>query len=258
MYVIYKISNIINEKIYVGLTKNLKRRWYEHKKNSKKITKNTYAINFAMHKYGTENFSYSIIDTALDLNEANLKEIKWIQDLKKQGFQLYNETNGGDGTKGHSHPWTEEQKKKMSERNSGAGNPMYGVQKFGKDNPNYGKEMKPHVKQTLLDIRRKLTDEQINQIITLYQTNNYTQTQLSKDFNLSLTQIHRIVNGKSWGNKSHDEILTKPNLTEESVKELKSLYATGNYTQKELSLKFNISLSHTNRILRGKKWKNTN
>lgn len=256
MYYIYGIYNTINGKLYIGITKNMKRRWYEHTKNSRVLSKQSYAIHFAMHKYGIHNFMYKNIGIANDLAEANEKEIKWIKELKLLGFQLYNETDGGDGTAGYSRPWTEEQKHHMSKLMSGAGNPMYGVQLFGEANGNFGKEMKPHVKEKLLNIRRKLTDEQISEIRTLFETGKYTQTQLSKQFGVSLTQIHRIVRDKSWGNKKHDSIITKKNLTKEDVIEIRFMYASGNYTQKEIAIKYNCSVTHINRIINGKKWKN--
>jgi Mor family transcriptional regulator len=133
---------------------------------------------------------------------------------------------------------------------------MYGKQLFGEANGNFGKEMKPHVKETLLKIRRKLTEEQIQEIIILFNTSNYTQTQLSKQFNVSLTQIHRIVKGKSWGNKKHDEILTKKNLIKEDVIKMREEYNSGKFLQKELAIKYNIKENHVNRIINRKKWKN--
>jgi group I intron endonuclease len=56
MYNIYGIYNKINGKIYIGITNNLKRRWSEHKKLSKKITEHSYAVHLAIKKYGLQNF----------------------------------------------------------------------------------------------------------------------------------------------------------------------------------------------------------
>ena len=241
--------------MYVGITKNTISRWKRHKWDTKsKIQSRKHAIHYAMAKYGFDNFIFKIIETLPNLDVANQREIEWISFLKKEGCQLYNETNGGDGALGHL--WTEGQKQKASERNSGEGNPMYGVQLFGEANGNFGKEMKPNVKEALIKIRRKLSDEQINEIISLYSSGNYSQTQLSKQFDISLTQIHRIVSGKSWGNKKHDEIITKKNLTHNDIINIKHMYSSGKYTQKELSIQFNCSLAHMNRIINGKKWKN--
>lgn len=251
---LYMIFNKTNGKIYVGISNNLKERWKRHKSDAKsKNLARKHAIHHALAKYGIVNFIFKSVEQLSNLDAANAKEIEWIKLLKKNGYQLYNETDGGDGHLGLK--WTDEQKKKASERNSGSGNPMYGIQLFGEENGNYGKEMKLHVKEELLKHRRKLTDEQIQKIQLLYATHNYTQTQLAKEFDVSLTQIHRIVNGKSWGNKKHDQVLTKKNLTIENVQQIKLMYITGNYTQKELGVQFNCTTSHINRILNGKKWK---
>lgn len=198
MYNVYGIYNKLNGKLYIGITNNIKRRWSEHKKKSKKITEKSYPIHQALAKYGISNFVFKNIENTSTLDEANIKEMQWIKLLKENNYQLYNQTNGGDGTKGCSNPWTDEQKKKKSIEMSGSNNPMFGIKLFGKSNGNYGKQMKPHVKESLLKTRRKLTDQQIQSIINLFASGKYTQTQLSKDFNVSLTQIHRIVRGKSW------------------------------------------------------------
>lgn len=254
MIYLYLILNQLNNKLYVGLTNNLKRRWREHRKNSNKITKHSYAIHLAMAKYGIDNFLFKTVDESETLEQANEKEMQWIKILKEAGYQLYNETDGGDGTRGHSTKWTDERKKEMSIRNSGSGNPMFGKQFFGSDNPNFGKEMKPHVKDTLLQSRTKLSPSQVVEILKLYATGNYSQTKLSKQFNISLTQIHRVVNGKRSGTNDNKPI-TKHNLIAEQVIELRKLYETGNYKQSELAKKYNISLTQVGRIIRREKWK---
>lgn len=241
--------------MYVGITKNLTSRWKRHAWDAKsKNLAKKHAIQHAIAKYGINNFIFKMIEILPDLETANAREKEWIKSLKENNYQLYNETEGGDGTPGRT--WNEEQKQQASMRNSGADNPMYGVQLFGEANGNYGKEMKPHVRDALLKIRRKLTDQQISEIQSLFSTGEFTQTSLAERFNVSLTQIHRIIKGKSWGDKKHDEILTKKNMTIEDARTLKELYYTGNYTQKELAKQFNCSVTHINKIINGKKWKN--
>ena len=224
-YFLYHIENKINNKLYVGITTNCAKRWRRHILQAQHKIK--HAIHWAILKYGSDNFTFVEIETCNSWEHACERERHWIKQLKETNHQLYNETDGGEGS--------------------------FGVRRYGSENPNYGKKMKPHVKQELLKHRRKLTDEQIQEIQSLYSTNNYKQTQLAKQFSVSLTQIHRVVQGKSWGNKCHDEILTKKNLTVEDVSQIKLLYASGNYTQKELGIKFNCTTSHINRIINGKK-----
>lgn len=256
MYNLYGIYNQLNGNLYIGITNNLKRRWYEHQKAARKLTKDSYAIHRALHKYGISNFIFKCIEQLCDLDSANLREIEWIKILRDNGYSLYNITKGGDGTKGNSHQWTKERKQEASKKYAGSGNPMYGVKLLGKANGNYGKTMKQHVKNKLLKSRRKLNSYQIKKIIKLFNSGKYTQTQLSKDFNVSLTQIHRIVRGKSWGNKNHDAILTKKNLTIEDVKKIKDMYKTKKYTQKYIAKVFGITSNHVYKILSGKKWSN--
>ncbi len=196
MFYLYLIYNTINGKIYVGITSNPKTRWMRHKSDANSNRKQ--AIHCAIFKYGNDKFIFKVVETIDTWEEANAKEMKWIKSLKENAYQLYNETDGGDGVVGTK--WTEERKQRMSKLNSGEGNPMYGVQLFGEANGNYGKQMKYHVKETLLKIRSKITKEQVKEICELFATGQYKQSELCKRFNLSPAQISRIVNGKRWKN----------------------------------------------------------
>lgn len=97
--VIYKITNLINGKIYIGQTiQNLKDRWYRHCGYSGSEGEQNMVIKKAVHKYGKENFTIEELEScqAVDLNE---KEKYWINyyNSYKEG---YNATKGGqDGAK---------------------------------------------------------------------------------------------------------------------------------------------------------------
>ena len=56
---IYKITNKINGKSYIGLTDDIKRRISEHK--SKGDTTNL-LIDHVIKKYGKDNFTYEILE----------------------------------------------------------------------------------------------------------------------------------------------------------------------------------------------------
>lgn len=229
MYYVYGIYNKLNGKLYIGATANCEKRWKRHQNMTNPNIKIKHAIHWALIKYGVNNFIFKKIEELNDWKFALQQERTWIKTLKNLGYQLYNETDGGEGS--------------------------FGVRRYGKDNPNFGKEMKAHVKEELLKHRRKLSDEQIKEIQTLFKTNEYTQSSLAEQFNVSLTQIHRIVRGKSWGDKEHDAIITKKNMTADDARQIKKMYATGNYTQKELAEQFNCTSAHICRIIAGKKWK---
>lgn len=94
---IYKITNIVNNKVYIGCSKNIKQRWISHKSeafNEKHIQYN-YSIHKAFRKYGLENFLFEIIEEILDEKEMFEKEKYWIKYYNSY-INGYNETEGGD------------------------------------------------------------------------------------------------------------------------------------------------------------------
>lgn len=110
--IIYKITNLLNNKIYIGQTINsLMRRWNKHKHNGDPSMK----IAMAIKKYGIENFTIEIIDWANDLTELNYKEWIWISKLNCLDDRFgYNIMEGGGN---HTQP--ESCKLKISIANTG-------------------------------------------------------------------------------------------------------------------------------------------
>lgn len=101
---IYKIENLINGKVYIGQSKDIKKRWSEHCKISQKLNeqyRRSYIHN-AIQKYGLENFSFIVIEQC-DLKDLDKKEIEWIAKYHSYvGDPLcngYNLTIGGQGTR---------------------------------------------------------------------------------------------------------------------------------------------------------------
>lgn len=94
--VIYKITNMINGKLYIGQSKDYKRRKISHKKDFKKSDTILYR---AMRKYGFDNFSWEVIDTANTPDELNNKEMYWIDYynsyIGNKNNNGYNMTKGG-------------------------------------------------------------------------------------------------------------------------------------------------------------------
>lgn len=98
---IYKYTNKINNKVYIGQSINLEKRKYTHKSSAFNEKANDYNSQFhkAVRKYGLENFSYEVVVEIS--NEEYSKEI--LDDLEKYFIQYYNSfrcgynaTEGGD------------------------------------------------------------------------------------------------------------------------------------------------------------------
>ena len=89
---IYKITNIQNNKVYIGQTiRPVKNRFNRHINDAMNNTLNTHFAR-AIRKYGKEKLIIEIIDEAKNQDELNLKEQYWINyyNSVKEG---YNETN---------------------------------------------------------------------------------------------------------------------------------------------------------------------
>lgn len=70
---IYKIVNTINNKVYIGQSIDIEKRWGEHRRNA--FNKNTHTYDYplyrAIRKYGLSNFKFEVIE---ETNQANLTE----------------------------------------------------------------------------------------------------------------------------------------------------------------------------------------
>ena len=99
---IYKITNKINNKIYIGKTSHssIEERFKEHIRDSRKTRCEKRPLYDAMNKYGVENFSIEQIEQVKNDEIASEREQFWIEKLRTYiGFSDcngYNATLGGD------------------------------------------------------------------------------------------------------------------------------------------------------------------
>ena len=59
---IYKITNLINKKYYIGSSLDIKRRWKEHRRNLIKNKHNNIHLQKSWNKYGENSFLFEIIE----------------------------------------------------------------------------------------------------------------------------------------------------------------------------------------------------
>ena len=72
---LYKITNLINQKVYIGITNDYKRRWANHGLENSAISK-------AIRKYGKENFKFEVLFKNVSIEE--------IDELEKEQIKLHN------------------------------------------------------------------------------------------------------------------------------------------------------------------------
>jgi group I intron endonuclease len=131
---VYKITNKVTNKIYIGITNQGSGARYRHHWYESRIGEPS-PIHRSMAKYGEDNFTLEIIDFADTYDELKEKEKYWIKQYNSTDKSIgYNLTEGGDGTFGRKHSEdtkekirqkalgrkvSEETKKKMSETRLG-------------------------------------------------------------------------------------------------------------------------------------------
>jgi group I intron endonuclease len=108
---IYKITNLINGKIYIGSTCNFKDRKSKHKR-----TKSNTMISRAIFKYGWDNFTFDAIefcdkDILIEREQFYLDTLEPFKE--NNGYNILRNCTS-NGWRGHHH--TEESKKIMSEK----------------------------------------------------------------------------------------------------------------------------------------------
>jgi group I intron endonuclease len=204
---IYKIINKSNDKVYIGQTwLTLSKRWGLHCSNKSCCTK----LRNAIEKYGRDNFIIELLDETTSQDFADWLEISYIglYDSIKNG---YNIKEGGSRGK-----WSEESKAKISKTNMGhtvseearrklsiahTGKIITDTHRKNMSIAQTGRKHSENSKQKMRgenNVMAKLIREQVNEIIKLYETGNYTSRQLAKKFSVGKSTILRIINGVSW------------------------------------------------------------
>ena len=91
---IYKITNVINHKIYIGQSKDIKRRWQQHIRASQDINHSSYfnPLYVDFRKYGIENFQFEICETIENYDKKKLDALELFYmkkyDTLKSGYNI--------------------------------------------------------------------------------------------------------------------------------------------------------------------------
>lgn len=84
---LYKITNLINNKIYIGQTVHPEKRWWEHRQRAK-THYDDYPIHLAISKYGEDNFTFEVLEWTDDYDNRERELIKEYNSLSPNGYNL--------------------------------------------------------------------------------------------------------------------------------------------------------------------------
>jgi len=154
---IYQIRNLVNGKVYIGSSVDIKMRWGKHKSQLKTGNHRNQHLLSAWKKYGKENFVFEKIEDVLEKRYLSLREqwfldniIKWDSD-----YNIAKKTDRPPSPKGRRH--SQESKDKMSKLKKGK---VWGSHsqetkdemsktRSGKNHPNWGKHRSKETKEKI-------------------------------------------------------------------------------------------------------------
>ena len=148
---IYKISNTIDDRVYIGSTVNLDKRWSEHKRDLLKNRHQNIHLQRFVNKYGLDCLSFNIIEE-VD-NNILIREQFYLDNINNK-FNIA--TNSSAPMMGKHH--SKDSLEKIAIHSRGSNNPM-----FGKKRPQWLID-----KLTICSLgRNKSIEEKIKRMIML-------------------------------------------------------------------------------------------
>lgn len=272
-FYVYKITNTINNKVYIGKSYNYENRFEHHKwaalKNTDGYQKDDCPKLYnSIRKNGIENFIIESIEEFDDEEKCLLAEKEYI--IKYNSIiNGYNITDGGTGFSGPNHPLIGK-----GYLIAGDKNPMFG--KVGELNPFYGKAHTPEMIANTKERERKWSNDEIieiKQLIINGKTGNQIRS-IEKYKELGDCAISRIKGGYRYKEIGPDiSNLRKKHLEEKDVRNIiidlfdyvdindLSLFATVGKKIKTVKFyndiikpKYNITLGKTRKIVNRDDW----
>lgn len=252
---IYKTTNLINGKIYVG-----KHKWSkEGCLDENYLGSGTYLAR-AIDKYGKENFICEILDTANSLDELNERERFYIKELDAMNQSIgYNLTRGGDGTYLPGRCLGDSKNPVVREKISSTLKVLWEDENSVFNSTRYRELLSEGVSNSHKEGKRKDTYEKISKTKLGHTVSQETRDKISKKLkeDSELNRVARQINkekhqGKMWINNGEKQLLIKSDL---ALDYLNSGWVRGRLPYSEETIK-NMTRGNRNRAdlkrLRGK------
>ena len=267
---IYKITNKINGKSYIGQTQRpMRTRFLRHINDSKY---DNYYFHRAIQKYGIENFCVEILEDNIPKDKINEREIYWIAHyhtyIKDPDCNGYNMTRGGENLVDAIRKLSDEDVAAIKNILATTNRTIFdiasefGVSYFAISDINIGKSWNDN--STQYPIRPHIVSD-INYdtflaAIELLKTQMFSQTVIAEWLNIDSTSvISNINNGKyqkfeyPYGISfpiNNVKIVSKEKIISNKNSILLLLdYLSGTYSRKELADKYGISESYVKSMI---------
>lgn len=189
MQAIYQIKNKTNNKIYIGSTNNINKRWNNHRCKLRKGEHENNYLQQAWNKYGEEVFEFSILEEVNDNNRIE-REIYYLNETKCYEREVgYNFDKNPTDKSGSKNPfYGKKHSQEIKEKMKLAANNRSEELKKSMGSKNKGQNNKS----------AKLNLETAREIRKIYAGGNITYRELINKYNVAHGTIQAIIENRTW------------------------------------------------------------
>lgn len=256
---IYIIKNKLNDKAYIGQSKDVKSRFQSHCKPSVAKTSNSY-ISKAIQKHGRENFWWEVLEEQVE--NYNEREEYWIRKYNSIAPNGYNLSCGGEdppvfkGCENISAILNHQQVEELTADLKLSNTTMtqlaekYGfksvtsVSEFNKGET-YIREISYPIRKEVLIGRGKLKKEDVDEIINTLKTTYYSYGDIAEPYGVEYRAVARINRGLLHKREDEEYPIRegkigakRPKFTYHQITEINSLLLNTSLSLREIARQF--------------------
>lgn len=225
---IYKITNLINGKFYIGSSVNIYNRFHRHLSMLNRNCHNNQKLQNSWNKHGKNNFEFQVLSSCP--KEYVLKLEQWFIDTQKPDYNISKTATSTLGVD-------------IKEKNRLSDETINNI-------------LNDYIHYTNKELAKKY-----NTTISIIDSILYSKHSF-KDFDKSVTLISKPIKNSTKKKMKYSHFSRKFNkikngsikLNIDDVKEIKRLYIL-DYPTKEIALQFNVSKETINSIINKRTWK---
>lgn len=237
---IYKIQNIKNNKMYIGSSNNLYRRYGEHKRHLQLNKHYNRILQNAWNYYGESSFIFSVL-ILCDYELLSLFETKFI-DYYKPDYNITLDVEGRSTNYGKGSLLAKLRASKLSKILKSPDNIVQSLE--------YKEQQSKNTKKMWEDVdwRNNILESMRSESCRKKHSEDMKKRNKDKVYRSKITKSLKInfVNGKS----------VRPNGVKDvkTVRKIRSMYGSGQYSMDDVSKEFGIAISTVSRVVRKESW----